>query len=93
MNRLLCDCRNHLALVIGRDAAKIVALNSWLERDIIGETQSLEEVKAFVEARVPRMPEVTDKQDWEARGRKDSPRCLCQTSYFVAQRPSGGMLN
>lgn len=46
-------------------AADIAAVRSLLRQEIIGPQQTLQEVKAFVDARVPRMPKVTSRAEWE----------------------------
>ncbi len=42
-------------------------LKALLQRHIIAEEGSLEEVQAFTESRVPRMPELTNLGDWRRR--------------------------
>jgi hypothetical protein len=40
-------------------------LETWLGREIIGSTQTLAEVQAFTESRVPLMPEVMSAGEWD----------------------------
>jgi hypothetical protein len=58
-----------LALLLSATAATAQdnPVKSALEREIIGPRTTLEEVQEFVEARIPRMPEVRTAEDWTDR--------------------------
>lgn len=46
------------------------AIREALEHEVIGPQQSLEDVRAFVEARIPRMPELSTVESWAEEARR-----------------------
>ncbi len=67
MNRNLVLAVVFTLLFTANARGKSPLIESWLDHAILGERQSLEEVKAFVEARVAPVPQVTNVSDWESQ--------------------------
>ncbi len=77
---LLCQCALQLSLACADDLDQ-AAIESLLKREVIGPQVALTEVQAFAESRVPLMPELSDRDKWEAYAAELRARVLSEVVF------------